>query len=248
LPLDAIGIDYQVMESDEKKSKGIFVCFPKEVLKDYLAVLDEGRFIPVKIMPTVVAGIDSFLHQYGTQSGRICLLDFSKANIIYCAVFSDGRCDFLREIFYEDADEIEHEVVQSLRCACATSSVKKFDHIYFSGEIPPNTNVMEKVKHLFCENVTQGRFIDAEVSLRAAENVLSLDLLKNRVFSLKQRQAMMKGTRVALAVCCAVAILLGIKVVATEVKIRGLRASYTPADYQHAVDLSRRLQHIENEQ
>ncbi|HQP10999.1 MAG TPA: hypothetical protein PKV41_06415, partial [Candidatus Omnitrophota bacterium] len=66
LPLDAIGIDYQALQSDETKTKGIFVCFPKEVLQEYLSVLDEGHYVPVKIMPTVIAGIDSFLHQYGT--------------------------------------------------------------------------------------------------------------------------------------------------------------------------------------
>ena len=248
LPLDAIGLDYQVFESSEGKVNGIFVCFPKEVLHDYLSVLDEAGYVPIKIMPAVAADIDSFLHQYGRQSGRICLLDFSKANIVYCAVFSNGQCDFLREIPYEDVDEIEHEIVQSLRCACATSSVKKFDHIYFSGDISRKTQVAEKVKHIFCENVTQGYFIDAEVSLRCAENIFSLNLVRNRTFSLKQRRVITQATRTVLTACCAVAIILGIRIFTAELKIKNMRSSYTALDYERAVNLTRRVQHIKYEQ
>lgn len=248
LPLDAIGIDYQVFESEEGKVRGIFACFPKEILQEYLAVLDEAKYVPLKIVPTVVAGIDSFLHQFKGQNGRLCLLDFSKNSIVYCAVFSNGQCDFLREIPYDEADEIEHEIVQSLRCACATGTIKQFDHIYFSGDVPQGTQVVEKIRKIFCENVTQGYFIDVEASLRSADNILSLNLIKNRTFSIKQRQVMTQVTHAALSLCCAIVVILGVKIFTAELKIKDLRSSYTDSDYQHAVDMTRRLQHIKNEQ
>ena len=108
LPLDAIGLDYQIFESVEGKVKGIFTCFPKEILQEYLSVLDEAGYVPVKIVPTIVAGMDSFLQKNKGQKGRFCLLDFSEADMIRVAVFSNGQCDFLREVPYEDVDEIEH--------------------------------------------------------------------------------------------------------------------------------------------
>jgi len=241
LPLDAIGIDYQIFESTERKVKGFFVCFPKDVLKGYLSVLDEAGYVPVKIMPTATARIDSFLHRYKTQKGQFCLLDFSGSNIVYCSVFSDGQCDFLREILYEDTDEIMHEIVQSLRCACAISSVKKLDHIYFSGDIPRGTQIIEKVKDMFCENVTEGHFVDTEVSLRSPENILSLNLAKSKTFSLKQRRVITQATRAALMACCAIVIILGVKIFSAELKIKDIRSSYKVSDYKHAVDLQRQL-------
>ena len=88
LPLDAIGLDYQIFESVEGKVRGIFACFPKDILQEYLSVLDEAGYVPIKIVPTIVASMDSFLQKNKGQKGRLCLLDFSKANMIHFAVFS----------------------------------------------------------------------------------------------------------------------------------------------------------------
>ncbi len=241
LPLDAIGLDYQIFESVEGRVRGIFACFPRDILQEYLSVLDEAGYVPIKIVPTIVASMDSFLQKNKGQKGRLCLLDFSKANVIHFAVFSNGQCDFLREVPYEDIDEIEHEVLQSLRCACATSSIKKFDHIYFSGNIPGGSRLMEKVEKVFCKNVTQGLFTDVDTSLRSMDNVLSLNLVKDRTFSLKQRQAIAQAARAVLSICCAMVIILSIKIFAAEITIKNLKSSYKVSDYRHALDLDRRV-------
>ena len=241
LPLDSIGLDYQVFESVEGRVRGIFTCFPKDVLREYLSALDEKGYVPIKIVPAIVASMDSFLQKNKGQKGRLCLIDFSKANVIYFAVFSNGHCDFLREVPYESAGEIEHEVLQSLRCACAASSVKKFDRIYFSGNVPNAVRLMEKIEKLFCGDVTQGSFTDVNTSLRATDNVLSLNLVKDRTFSIKQREVIAQATRAVLSLCCAMAIVLSVKIFTTELKIRDLRSSYQTADYPRAVELERRL-------
>ena len=248
LPLDAVGLEYQIFESNESKAKGVFACYPKDVLREYMSVLDETGNVPLKIVPAVAAGIDSFISQFMGQKGRAALLDFSKENIIYCAVFSNGQCDFLREIPYEDSEEIEREVVQSLRCACATSSAKTIDHIYCSGDIPKGSQVIEKLRSQFCENITQGYFIDAQASLRSTDNNVSLNLIQNSTFTIKQRRVIDRTTQAVLTACCIIAVVLGARIFKTESKIRYLQSSYTPADYERAVTMTRRLQHVKNEQ
>ena len=241
LPLDGIGLDYQVFESKEGTVRGIFTCYPKEILQGYLSVLDESGFVPIKIVPTIVAGMDSFLYKNRQQKGRFCLLDFSRANVIHFAVFSNGHCDFLREIPYDETDEIEREVMQSLRCACATSSVKQFDHIYLSGNVPDREELTEKLSKFFCENVTHGKFTDIETSLRSSDNLLTLNLVKDRTFSLKQREVITQATRAVLSLCCAMAIILSVKIFAAELKMRNIKASYRASEYQHALELDRQI-------
>ena len=110
LPADAIELDYQVFDSSQEQTRGVYVSYPKTLLQDYLSTVDRSGCILVKIVPSILAGIDSFLDQYKEQQGRLCLFDFSEGNMVYFAVFSNGQCDFLREIPFESDDEVEREV------------------------------------------------------------------------------------------------------------------------------------------
>ena len=97
-----------------------------------------------------------------------------------------------------------------------------------------------------CEQSVQGQ--DVEASLRSTDNIISLNLISNRTFTIKQRRVITQVTRAALSLCCLIVVILSIKIFATEAKIKHLRASYTDSDYQRAMNLTRRVQHIKNEQ
>jgi len=241
LPADEIELDYQIFDSTEDQVRGVYVSFPKKLLQDYLSVVDRSGYIPIKIVPSIIAGIDSFLDQYKREKGRLCLFDFSKPKMIYFAVFSNGHCDFLREIPYEDSDEVEHEVIQSLRCACAVSSIKQFDHIYFSGSVPNKDQLFLRVKELFCEKVTHGYFTNIEASLRRQDNTFALNLIDQKSFSLKERKIIQKVIYGGLAFCLFIVLVLAANIFSTRGEIKHLESKYTTADYTHALDLERRL-------
>lgn len=244
LPADLIELDYQVFKSTEDQTRGVYVCYPKELLKKYLSAVDQSGYIPVKIVPSILAGIDSFLDQYKEEQGRFCLFDFSKANMIYFAVFSDGHCDFLREVPYESGDEVEYEVIQSLRCACAISSIKKFDHIYFSGSVPGKDKLLTRVKKLFCENVTHGYFTNIEESLRRKDNVFALNLIDKKSFSLKERKVAKQVVYGGLALCLLAILVLAINIFVAGEKIKDLEFKNTTSDYNYALDLQKRLKEL----
>jgi hypothetical protein len=245
LPADAVELDYQVFESSQNKIRGVFVCYPKTLLQDYLSVLDQSGYIPVKIVPSILAGIDAFLVQYKGSKGRICLFDFSQDRMIYFAVFSKGHCDFLRQIPYEEAGEIEHEVIQSLRCACAISSIKKFDHIFFSGNVPHKTELIKRVRHLFCDDVTHGYFTDVEASLRRTQNIIALNLIEKKTFSLRQRQMIKQTIRASFALCYTIIFVLSIMIWKTELDIRHLKSLNHAYDYGYAQSLQRQLEALQ---
>jgi len=244
LPADAIELDYQVFDSSQDQTRGVYVCYPKKLLQDYLSTVDRSGYIPVKIVPSILAGIDSFLDQYKDQQGRLCLFDFSEDNMIYFAVFSNGHCDFLREIPFESGDEVEHEVIQSLRCACAISSIKKFDRIYFSGDVPKKDQIFKKVKKLFCENVTHGHFTNIEASLRRKDNIFELNLINKKTFSLKERKVIRQVMLGGLALCLLAVLVLGVKIFTVGDKIKHLESKYTTSDYNYALDVQRRLKEL----
>jgi len=244
LPADTIELDYQVFDSSQEQIRGVYVCFPKKLLKDYLSIVDQSGYVPVKIVPSILAGIDSFLDQYKEEQGRFCLFDFSESNMIYFAVFSNGQCDFLREIPYENDDEVEHEVIQSLRCACAISSIKKFDRIYFSGGVSNKDRLFKRVKDLFCENVTHGYFTNVEASLRRADNVFALNLIDKKSFSFKERKVIKYVIYGCLGICLLTVLVLAANIFTAREKIKRLESKNTTSDYNYALDLQRRLSEL----
>lgn len=244
LPANTIEVNYQVFDSKEDQVRGVYVCFPKKLLQDYLSIVDRSGYIPVKIVPSILAGIDSFLDQYKEEKGRFCLFDFSEAGMIYFAVFSDGHCDFLREVPYESSDEVEHEVIQSLRCACAISSIKKFDHIYFSGSVPGKDQLLTRVKKLFCENVTHGYFTDIEASLRRKDNAFALNLIDKKSFSIKERKVIKQIILGGLTLCLLAILVLAINIFNEGKKIKDLESKNTTSDHNYALDLKKRLKEL----
>lgn len=244
MPADAIELDYQVFDSSGEQTRGVYVCYPKKLLQEYLSIADQSGYIPVKIIPSILAGIDSFLDQYKDQKGRLCLFDFSEDGTIHFAVFSNGQCDFLREIPYENGDEVEHEVIQSLRCACAISSVKTFDHIYFSGDVPNKDQIFKRIKKLFCEKVTHGFFTNIEASLRRKDNIFAINLITKKTFSLKERKVIQQGMLGGLALCLLIGSVLAVNIFITEGKIKRLESKYTTSDYSYAVDIEKRLKEL----
>jgi len=244
LPADAIELDYQVFDSSQEQTRGVYVSYPKKLLQDYLLTVDRSGCILVKIVPSILAGIDSFLDQYKEQQGRLCLFDFSEGNMVYFAVFSNGQCDFLREIPFESDDEVEHEVIQSLRCACSISSIKKFDHIYFSGNVPKKDEIFKRVKKLYCENVTHGYFTNVEASLRRKDNLFALNLINKKTFSLKERKVIQQILLGGLALCLLIAMVLAINIFIKGGKIEQLESKNTASNYNYALDLQRGLKEL----
>jgi len=249
LPSDSVGIDYQTFEFSEGKARGVYVCYPKLLIENYLKGADRAGYVPVKIVPSILAGIDTFLEQYKGKRGRFCLFDFSKDNVVYFAVFANGTCDFLREFHYETDEEIKHELVQSLRCACSMSSVKQFDHVFLSGEVPGKKGLVSTIKKQFCENVTHGYFTDVDVSLKRNNVAFGLNLIKHSTFSLQQRRTIKYVERGVAAVLGIVILALSVQIFINQFKLKELKSSYTESDYNYAKDLKRRLKEVnKNEQ
>ena len=130
---DELEFDFQITKSDKDNIRGIYACISKKVLEDYLLVLDKENLNPVKVTEHFLTRIDSLYQQNILNGARICFLDFSAKNIVNLFISSNKECELLRKIPFENLDDAQTEIIQSLRSASAKSWPKHYDGIYYAG-------------------------------------------------------------------------------------------------------------------
>ena len=245
LPAEEIEFDFQILNSTPDKISGVFACSPKKLLRSYLLVLDKARLIPLKATTHILATLDALFQKHKEASNqRLCLLDFSQPNVIKLAVFHHLQCELLREISYETRGEAEMEVMQSLRSACARSSVKQLDHVYFCGEVAGKEELIAQVERDFNIKIEHEPFLDSKTVLCSENNFFSLNVMRNYSLSLSERKQILMVINVILLLCLLGFIGLTLKVKQAEKFISDLKSSYTAADLDYARRLERQLKFL----
>ena len=100
------------------------------------------------------------------------------------------------------------------------------------------------MKKLFCEDVTHGYFTNVEASLRRADNLFALNLINKKTFSLKERKVIQQVIYGGLVFCLLTVLVLGVNIFMTGGKIKRLESNYSTSDYNHALDLQKRLKEL----
>ncbi|MCK5082570.1 MAG: hypothetical protein KAR31_06650 [Candidatus Omnitrophica bacterium] len=234
---DEIEFDFHVTKSDEQKVNGIYTCISKKVLDDYLLVLDKENLNPVKITEHFLMHIESLYQQNMLNGARICFLDFSAKNVVNLFVSSSRECELLRKIPFEDLEEAQSEIVQSLRSASAKTWPKHYDGIYYTGDFQGKDKMMEELKKHFHTDVEEFSALDTKAALCSNNAYYDLNLLKNHIFSSLQRRYIHVGVNVVLALCLLNMMVSGIRIMMKGKAINEIRSSYEASEYQYAVDL-----------
>ena len=241
LPAEDIEFDFQILSTSGGKLCGIFTCCPHKLLQSYLSAIDKAKLFPVKVFPSILASFDTYFKLNKVSEERICLLDFTRPNLIYLAVFEQKKCQILREIHYENALEAKNEVIQSLRSATAKSQVKTIGAVYFSGEWEKADELRQQLEKEFNCKTEKKSFVDVPATLVAEKNFFSINLSRGHAFTLAEHKNAILALNVALAVLIILTIFINRQNSMNQSFLNAMKASFTVEQYKQAQDLEKRV-------
>ncbi|MGE0269532.1 MAG: hypothetical protein AB7S78_13870 [Candidatus Omnitrophota bacterium] len=207
LPADQVAFDFQILSATDERVCGLFACAPQSLMDEYMSVVKHTKLQIIKMTAYILASIDAFYQQNEAFTQRFCLLDFTREGYINLAVIHEQRFELLRKVPYENYEEALFEIKQSLRSACAKSSVKQFDHIYFSGTIPEQQRLITEIEQDFNTKTLYKDDHCIKKSFISPESYFSINLVRNASVSLAERKYISLAFQIligmAVMVCCA---------------------------------------------
>lgn len=213
LPLSELVYDFQIFSQVNESYSGILVSIPKEDLEKYLTVCRQNRFELLSATAYILSSINAFLIYHNmVEVKRFAIIDFSRASSINFAVIDNNHFELLRKVPYESPEEGKQEVIRSLRSACARSSVKDFDKIYFSGDIRNKGELFDFIRRLFNTHVEAKNVQDVEQSLEQPNHFFTINLAKNFTLTLKSRLLVHAASYLILAAFLAGTVTMGIRI------------------------------------
>ena len=241
LPLNEIEFDYQIFNSTPEKTTGIFGCMPKNLLKEYLSIIDKAKLIPLKLTAAILACMDSFYKRHPITEGQCCLLDLSNPQKINLAVFHNKECELLREIPCDNFSEARFEVIQTLRSASAASTVKQFDHVFCAGDLHGKEELLAQIEKVFGAKIEVGIVLDGKEALAAEDPLLNLNFIRRHSVSALERKKILEAANIALVLGAAACVLLTAVVLYTGKRVQDLKSSYQSSQYDYARKLEKQI-------
>ena len=242
LPADQIDLDYQIFSKEDGRFKGVFLCAPRSIMKEYLTKIYKANLVPIEMTTSILCYMNDFLSKHSEHKKRFCIVYFYKENSAHLSVFQNGRCELLREIFYEDSQEIRGELVQSFRSVYARSSDKTPGEIYCLGVLDDKEDVIKALKQDFKLNTSADKGQEGHHQKQSkGPEFFHLNLIRNYEVSLKKRKYMLDAMKVcigAMILVCAVSLFGVLK---NQYQIRQIEKSYSASDYQYAQQLQEQL-------
>jgi len=244
LPVNQIAFDFQIFSSSENKTSGVFVCVPKSIIENYLLVIQAFHFVPFKIIPYILSSINAFYLQNEAHEKRFCLLDFSRDGYINLAVINQQNFEVLRKVPYEHNDEGLFEVTQSLRCACARSAVKHFDHIFFSGVISEKDRFIDEIEKTFETKAVYKDSICIKSALASEETFFSLNFVRETTLTMVQRQKILNGINAVVLLALIGTYFLGVQIYKTDKLIKELNSQNVTYRLNYVQSMGERTKEI----
>jgi len=234
LPADKVAFDFQILSANDERVCGLFACAPQPLMDEYLKIVKQSKLQIIKMTAYILASIDAFYLQNEAFAQRFCLLDFTREGYINLAVIHQQRFELLRKVQYESFEEALFEIQQSLRSACAKSSVKQFDHIYFSGAIPEQDRLMAEIEKDFNTKTLYKDDHCIKKSFVSPKSFFSINLIRNQSLSLIERKYVALGFHIliglAIVYCCATVL----RIHMTDRKIQSLNNQGEESSFSYA--------------
>lgn len=242
LKSEEIDLDYQIFNSDQNKTEGVFICAPKTLVNGFLSELDKEKIIPLQLSDAHLVNVESFLNQHRKINECFCLLDFTREKLIHLSVFANRRCRFLRKVAFENMNEAKVAIDQSLWSALAHSQAKKFDAIYFLGDTPDKEHLIFEIKKNFETKIEFINLINPLIGLGAWNPFFHLNLFRDYTFSLKARTVLLISIYLLIYFLLIQCVFLAIDIHYQELLTNILQKAYTYSDYLYGLHLESQLQ------
>jgi len=246
---EEIEIDYQALASLKDKTKGVFIGIPKKLLGVYISYFNKNRITAEKITANIFSRLNYFLHENKIKNGCFCIIDFFKEGIVNLVILDKGECVLLREIYYENLNDAEKEIGYSLKYAVSKSTYKKFDGVYALGDLLNKDNLILNLGKDLNAGIKKYNNIDIrQLNISSPDLFFNLNLIRKYAFSQAARQKILYTTNAVLAICLVFFLVLSIKIIRQDKRIKDLSASYNAKEYKYAVSLQEKLALLKNAQ
>ncbi|MBM3243596.1 MAG: hypothetical protein FJZ12_02010 [Candidatus Omnitrophica bacterium] len=247
-----VALEYKILDSQPDKTNVVFIALPKQELKKYYSGLVKVKAIPLSITAKILSSIDVFLKENTPEGKSFLLLDFSGKDKVYLALFNSGVCEHLREIDYENIQEAQTEISQSIRYALSKSANKDTHELFFTGSTEDKADLIAKLETEFS---IKGKVIKLapEVSdASVTSGYFGLNLIKKYSASIAERKKIHKGLNVAIGVFAFIFIFGLINFIKVGSQIRSLKKDYDPSkrisEYSQKIkDIQQKIKVLQNE-
>ena len=249
---EEVEIDYQIFNSTEGKSKGVFLAMPKASLKEYYEEIGKHGFIPAAFTSKMLTVINEVFSRVPFSTQAFYLLSFIDGKNAFLALFNEGRCELLRDIYYDDINEAKNEISNSLRYALGKSAAKHPEELYFSGEIEGRDELISNLEHEF--NV-KSKVVDLnteEPKIADVKGYFKLNLISKYSVSLSLRRKLYRYFNFALLVFLFIFVFSFIGWVKSGANVRKLKKEFHSvagaAEYTSKIkELQKKIKLLENE-
>lgn len=236
-----IELNYEIIDQTPERVKGIFIAMPAKKLSGYMDCFAASDFIPVRITARSISVLTKFLDEnQGAIENNFCFLHFSGKDAISMAVFSCGKCEFVREVFYDDLVDAERAVMDSLKYSFGKTDAKHLNKLYFSGDLPGKEELIGRLqKKIEIESSLEG---DESCFFRSSHAPFSrLNLFKKFSYILMLREAGLKAGKALMVAGGILCLILLLKLIGDARSVAALRGSIDPDDYAHAIKLQQKI-------
>ncbi|HTY44620.1 MAG TPA: hypothetical protein VMD52_01345 [Patescibacteria group bacterium] len=243
---DEIELDYQIFNSPADKLNGVFIAMPKAVIQEYLSRFEQANVACARLSANILSRINAFLYRNQIREGTFCLIDFYNATLANLVIFTNGTCEFLRQISYENLDDAEREIIRSFKYACGKSESKELAGVYSFGDVGGKDTLIAHLQKDLGITITHCDYQAADANGTPAKDFFRLDLIKRYRVALPVRKRITAWANLVIALGLAICAGLGIRVAQQQAQIKKISATFTMADYQHALDLQKQIRGLQH--
>jgi len=203
-----VELDYQVLYSTADKMKGLLVTAPKKVIDEYIACCDKKGFMPIKITTGILSVAEALIYKNALHKKSFCVVNFPEPNYLQVVTFDTGRCVLLRDIYYDDVNEAEQELGDSLKYSFSKSGSKRLERVYLSGDIADNEELVSRLEKELEVKTESVDGLDLTQSATLADNLCRINLGKRYAVSFVLRKRLLHAANLAIAVFALLCLLL----------------------------------------
>ena len=244
---EEIEMDYQILDSSKGKTRGVFMGVPKKLFSDYISRFNKIKITVEKITANTFSRINFFLHENKIKNEYFCIIDFFKEGIVNLVVIDKGVCVLLREIHYENLNDVGEEIMYSLKYAVSKSTFKKFDGAYALGDFLNKGDLISNLEKELNTGIKKYNYnTNVQLNNNSPDLFFNINLLKKYIFPLKLQKRLFKATNVILFVSVLLFLITAAKTIKQSTAIKRVSSSYNTDDYKSAKTLQNELDLLKN--
>jgi Tfp pilus assembly PilM family ATPase len=243
---EEVSCEYQVFESQGEKISGFFAAISNRLLDEYFYCCNKAGLVLIEVRLSIFSLVNSFLSTQHVESKSFCILDCAKKDILHLAIFDSGICSFLREVHYDNLDDLSQEVSDSLKYNYSKKFSKQINEIYVCGEDPEKSKLFLDLGSNLKAKVNYIKPIAINLLASSNKEYFKVNLVKEQSVNLAAYQGLIRNINIFIFFLGFVLFFVSGLVFSSVLKLNNTLSIVKTQDYNYAKDLKRRITQLKN--